>query len=108
MRTLLQCLKAHTGCKHKVSGAFPRLRHGNVWWAAPPIIVQLHVAVQSLKGSGTDVEDFEKNLMRAHASTGSAAFHEAARWLMSLPGHERHQMHITDEEYAGFVGGSGG
>ena len=41
--------------------------------------------------------------LRERAAAGSSRFHSDAREIFMLPSHERHAMHITDEEYASFI-----
>lgn len=76
MRTLEQALREHTGCNDGWLHDMP-----NVLRAALPADAPLS----------------------ERAALGSSVFHEYARVILALPGHERHPMHITDEEYASFV-----
>lgn len=72
-RTLEQALREHTGCTHK------RFHH------------DLAAAVTPIATAMGDT------------AVGSDIFHSLARAILGVEGHERHQMAISDDEYASFV-----
>lgn len=88
--TLEEALRQHLGCQHEIefevvafagSGAKASIVHRD----------GANVAVLDGEVTGTD------------AAAGSALFHDLSNRLIGMPGHTRTPMHITDEEYAGFV-----
>ena len=87
-RTIEQALREHTGCTHERFHALAALD-------GVPVIAQLLTLKHQAGVSAITPEEL--------AAEGSVVFHACARGLLALPGHERHPMTISDEEYASFL-----
>lgn len=83
--TLEAALRQHLACTHTLAVAS---NEASVWAAHHAEDDPASVEVRRV---GTD------------AAAGSTVFHALSNRLIQLPGHTRTPMHITDEEYAGFV-----
>lgn len=86
--TLEEALQQHLGCTHTLKVVVSKEE-------------ELVSAVHHV--AGEPMSDLVTALAGASAADGSAVFHALSNRLIRMPGHTRTPMHITDEEYAGFV-----